>query len=124
MAVKDGKTRIMITLPDELIEKIDANAEPNKRNTSNEIEYVLENYYNTNKSLDGLKGILLSCNDFNFDINLFEGVVSNISSLYDNQKDKTNLLMITSLILQNKELNDKLTYMFKYLSDNYMFKKD
>lgn len=127
MAVREGKNRFMITLPNELYDKVNNNADTNKRNISNEIEYVLDKYYSNEQPLYDLKRVLLEADPFTsneIDINLFEGLLSNIYSLYDTNKDKSNVLMLISLILQKQDLNDKLVYMFKYLSDNYTFKKD
>ncbi|NFH88798.1 hypothetical protein FDA33_00950 [Clostridium botulinum] len=66
------------------------------------------------------ENILLELERNNMDINLFEGIISNILDLANPlNNNKKNNLKTLSLILENKELNNSLVNIFKYLSANY-----
>lgn len=44
MAIKEGKTRVIATIPQELKDKLDIMCKHDKRNISQELEYILETY--------------------------------------------------------------------------------
>lgn len=46
MAVKEGNTRIIVTIPQELRDKLKILCEEDKRTLSKEVEYILEEYIN------------------------------------------------------------------------------
>lgn len=47
--IPEGKSRIMITLEDKVLEKIKELAKNNKRTVSNEIAFLIEEKYMSNK---------------------------------------------------------------------------
>jgi metal-responsive CopG/Arc/MetJ family transcriptional regulator len=49
MAIKEGNSRIIITIPTTLKDKLDILCIKDKRTTSKEIEYILEQYLNSNE---------------------------------------------------------------------------
>jgi len=44
MTIKEGKTRVIATIPQELKDKLDIMCKHDKRNISQELEYILEKY--------------------------------------------------------------------------------
>lgn len=51
MAVKEGNTRIIVTIPQELKDKLDILCKEDKRTSSKEVEYILEEYINKRTTL-------------------------------------------------------------------------
>ena len=51
MAIKKDKTRVIATIPQELKDKLDKMCEYDKRNISQELEYILESYINNHYNL-------------------------------------------------------------------------
>jgi len=46
MAIKEGNTRIIVTIPQELRNKLEILCKEDKRTMSKEVEYILEEYIN------------------------------------------------------------------------------
>jgi len=51
LAIKKDKTRVIATIPQELKDKLDKMCEYDKRNISQELEYILESYINNHYNL-------------------------------------------------------------------------
>lgn len=49
MAIKEGNSRVIITIPTELKDKLEVLCTIDKRTVSKEIEYIIEAYLNSNK---------------------------------------------------------------------------
>jgi hypothetical protein len=90
MAIKEDKSRVMITMSNELRNTIEESAKKNKRSLSSEIEFALDGYYNSKDiDLEKYKSLNEKLAETSF---IFNETMEKVNNMTDIMKKATEII--------------------------------